>query len=154
MPSVDVPMAIMFAVFLAFFLAVFLYPAWKEGAARLRRLLRPHHPRRGPATGSVEEPMATTFETRRQRLQLNDFDIFILRRLALAGRRGLSRRQLQAELHFSSPLTRKTLASLQERGLVLTIMPLGFASRFRLSARGRDFAVEQGYLPALRKKQD
>jgi hypothetical protein len=150
-PSVDVPMTIMFVVFLVLFLGSFLYPVWKSRAAKLRDLLRSRRASRGPAVGPIEEPLAATFETPRQQLLLNDFDVFILRRLALAGRRGLSRRQLQAELHFSPGLTGKTLASLQERGLIRMVMPLGFASRFCLSARGRDFAVEQGYLPAIRK---
>ncbi len=151
MPSIDVPMTIMFVVFLVFFLGGFLYPAWKSRAAKLRGLLRPRRAPRRPAVGAVDEPLPTTFETPRQRLQLNDFDVFILRRLALAGSWGFSRRQLQAELHFSPGLTRKTLASLQERGLIRVVMPLGFASRFQLSARGRDFAIEQGYLPAIRR---
>ena len=146
--------AILFILFLMFFLAVGIAPSWKRTAAKLRGLLQQCRALRQPGVGTVAapppEPTPTSYETPRQTLQLNDFDIFILRRLAQAGPRGLSRRQLQAALHFAPPLVQSTLAALQERGLVQMAAPLGFARRFRLSARGRDFAVAQGYLPQLR----
>jgi len=149
-PSTDLPTAIMFILFLMLFLAIGIFPAWQRTAARLRTFLRGRRMPIQPDTGAPEGPAATTFDGERQTLLLNDFDIFILRRLAQADGRGLSRRQLQEALHFDPPLLMKTLASLQERGLVEGVVPIGFGGRFRLSARGRHFAAEQGYLPNIR----
>ena len=151
MAPVDRYTAILFIVFLMFFLAVGITPSWTRTAAKLRGLLQRRRALRQPGIGTVEAPAPTTYETPRQTLQLNDFDIFILRRLAQASPRGLSRRQLQAALHFTPPLVQSALAALQERGLVQMAAPIGLARRFRLSARGRDFAVAQGYLPQLRR---
>jgi len=153
-PSADLPMAIMFILFLMLFVAIGIYPAWKRTAVRLRNFLRTREqllrPGVGPLAEPEEEPEPSTFELRRQALQLNDFEIFVLRRLAQAGAGGLSSRQLQAELHFDPPLVRKTLDSLLERGLVQEALPTLLGRRFHLSARGRDFAAGQGYLPEIR----
>ena len=150
MAPVDRYTAILFIVFLMFFLAVGIAPSWTRTAAKLRGLLQQRRALRQPGVAIDVAPTPTTYETSGQALQLNDFDIFILRRLAQAGPRGLSRRQLQAALHFTPTLVPSALAALQERGLVQMAAPIGLARRFRLSARGRDFAVAQGYLPQLR----
>ncbi len=142
MLSADLSTAILFILFLMLFVAIGIFPAWKRTARRLRDLLA-RRAQPGPPAAGAEEG---------ESLRLDDFDIFVLRRLAQAGGQGLSRRQLQAALHFEPLLLGKTLASLQERGLVEVVMPLGFGSRLCLSARGRAFAAREGYLPSIHRR--
>lgn len=151
MPSVDLPMAVLFVLFLMLFVAIGIAPALQRTANRLRDFLNDLGKALEPGDEALGGPMPTSFEGDRQPLLLNDFEIFVLRQLAQADRKGLSARQLQAALHFDPPLLRNTLAALLERGLVEVAMTIGFGSRFRLSARGRDFATEQGYLMGHRE---
>jgi len=141
----------LFLFFLVLFVVLSLYPAWTRTAGRIRRFLQEHeeHPA-GPVVPGGRE--AATFETWQQGVRLSDLELFILWRLAMAGRRGLSRRQLQDELHLAPAVVRANLASLQRRGLVRVIALRGLTFRHGLSERGRQFAVAEGYLPQLRRE--
>lgn len=149
MSDIDRSMALLFIAFLAFFLAAGLLPAWARSVGRLKAAWRSRPPRRrGPGAVAPPPPPATPDHDTTP--LLNDCDSLALLRLAEGGGRGLSRRRLQDALHFDAILTRATLASLLRRGLVQTAPHLGFGRRYRLSARGRDHARAQGYLPATR----
>lgn len=153
MPPLDVPMALLFILFLALFLAVGILPAWKRTAGRIRRLRR-NRPARGPAVPAADPAdgaPATTFEFRHQPLPLTDLELFVLVRLARAGRLGRSARQLQGELHFDRSLLSRTLGALHQRGLVQPTLPTLAGSRYALSAAGREFMDEQGELPQIRR---
>jgi len=151
-PSADLSTAILFILFLMLFVAIGIFPAWKRTAGRLRDLLARRAQPGQLDADAAEVPAPILSGGEGESLRLDDFDIFVLRRLAQAGGQGLSRRQLQAALHFELPLIGKTLASLQQRGLVEVVMPFGFGSRFCLSARGRAFAAGEGYLPSVRRR--
>jgi len=124
-----------------------IYPAWKRTANRVRRLLndQKNQPGSGPLVNSKPLPTITTAKS----LNLNDFEIFIIRQLALSGGQGLSRRQLIEQLHFDPALVKQTLASLVNRGLIGIGLPTLFGLRFTLSAAGHAYAAAQGYFPRI-----
>jgi len=141
----DLPMPILFAIFLLLFVLLGIYPAWKRTATRIRRFLSEQQNQLGlglPDPGSKEPPAATVADSR----DLNDFEVFILRQLAWSGGKGLSRRQLVEQLHFEPALVKQTLASLLDRGLVGIGLPTLFGLRFTLSTAGHAYAVERGYI--------
>jgi hypothetical protein len=149
-PLSDLPMDKLFLFFLVLFVVITLYPAWAKTAGRIRRFYQEHAGRAaGPVVPGGAE--ATTFETWQQGVRLSDLEFFLLWRLAMAGRGGLSRRQLQDDLHLAPAVVRANLASLQERDLVRVTALRGLTFRYGLSEKGRQFAVQEGYLPDIRR---
>lgn len=148
MPLADLTMPVLFAIFLLLFVLIGSYPAWKRTVNRARRLLNDQ--KNQPGTGMPEfnsKPLPTL--TAAKSLNLNDFEIFIIRQLALSGGKGLSRRQLVEQLHFDPALVTQALSSLVDRGLIGIGLPTLFGFRFTLSAAGHAYAIAQGYIPKL-----
>jgi predicted transcriptional regulator len=77
---------------------------------------------------------------------MNDFENIVLRRLAQAGGKALTRKQLSASLLFDKANLNKSLQSLNRRGLVHVKVSRLLGLRFALSETGRRYALEQGYL--------
>jgi len=150
MPIADLPMALMFLIFLLLFVVIGIYPAFQRAGRRLRRFIREHEKLVWSQVEVLSSAQPTSFETPHQVVSLNDFEIFILRRLAQAGGKGLTRRQINADLHFDPVIVKSALAALIERGLVQVALPLPLRLRYGLSPEGREFAIDQGYLPRLR----
>lgn len=149
MPIADLTLALMFVIFLALFVIIGIYPSFKRGASRIRSYIHQQEKQSWTGVEVLKNAQQSSFTTPQQLLRLNDFEIFVLRRLAQAGGKGLTRRQLQDDLHFDPVIIRDALASLSDQGLVQAEFLSLFRIRFGLSVRGREFAVEQGYLPSL-----
>lgn len=148
MPLADLPMPILFAIFLLLFVLLGIYPAWKRTATRFRRFLNEQQNQLGlglPDLGGKEPPAATAPDLQ----DLNEFEVFVIRQLAWSGGKGLSRRQLVEQLHFDRALVKQTLASLLDRGLIGIGLPTLFGLRFTLSTAGHAYAVERGYIPRI-----
>lgn len=147
MPFADLPMPILFAIFLLLFVLLGVYPAWKKTVSRVRRLLNEQHDQAGFEGAEIKarEQLPSTAAS----ANLNDYDIFVIRQLALAGGKGLSRRQLVEQLHVEPALIRRTLASLVERGVLGIGLSRLFGIRYALSAAGHAYAVAQGYIPQI-----
>jgi len=141
----DLTNPVLFAIFLLLFVLLGIYPAWKRTANRVRRLLNDQKNQPEPGVNSKPLPTITAAKS----LNLNDFEIFIVRQLALSGGQGLSRRQLVEQLHFDPALVKRTLASLINRGLIGIGLPTLFGFRFTLSAAGHAYATAQGYFPRI-----
>jgi hypothetical protein len=82
---------------------------------------------------------------------LNDIEIIVLRRIAQAGRKSLSRKQINESLLFGDEVLSKTLKSLYRRGYLNLRMSKFMGPRFILSDTGRRYALEQGYIVQLRE---
>ncbi len=151
MPLSDLPQHILFSIFLLLFVLIGVYPAWKKTAAMLRKVLQKASPAEASDNVQVSTDMADFHAEPYQNSHLNDFEIFVLRRLAQESRKALSRRQINADLHLEAPMLKAALQSLLKRGLIS--MSLGYLSglRFYLSASGRNYAIEQGFIPSISK---
>ena len=152
MPIADLPMALMFLIFLLLFVVIGIYPAFQRGARHLRRFIRERQRQVWSQIEVLSNAQPTSFETPQQAVTLNDFEIFVLRRLAQARGKGLTRLQINADLHFDPVIVKSALASLIERGLVQIALPFLFRLRYGLTSRGEAFAIEQGYLPKLQMR--
>ncbi|TYO99034.1 hypothetical protein EDC39_104158 [Geothermobacter ehrlichii] len=147
MPLFDLPMSILFLLFLWLFILIGFYPAWKRAAAKFRRLREARGKRQKGGPGVAAMPAEDS--AARPSRQLDDFEIIILRRLAQGDGKGLSRRRLIAELHLEPPVVSQALRTLQMRELVVEVRVLPFGTHFMLSRKGHEFAVAQGFIPSI-----
>ncbi len=153
MPFSDLPLSVMVALFLAVFILIGIYPALKRTAERIRKLVHPGAQSKKPVVASLIDVHAEIFKDQPDSRQLNDFEIIVVRRLAQAGDRDLSRKQVNAPLLLGTVVLHKTLKSLHRRGLIHVKVSKLLGQRFSLSETGRHYAIEQGYIIKLHARK-
>lgn len=155
MPLSDMPMRLLVILFLAVFVLIGINPAIQKAAVSLRKLLRSAAQRKeliGTRLDDVHaEVFAEVFAESRSSRQLNDFEIIVIRRLAQAGGKALSRKQLNAPLLLGTAVLQKTLKSLHRRELIHVSISTLLGPKFSLSETGRRYAIEQGYIIHIRE---
>lgn len=145
----ELPMNLLFLLFLVLFVAMGILPAWKRFVGGFRQAMEKWTSAgSGPRVPDAAAPPPAA--ARHAGLEWNDYEYFVFRRIALAGDKGLTRRQLRDQLHLDPQNIERALAALQRQGLVRPAMPRGFAPRYALDEKGRAIAVEEGYQPRLR----
>jgi hypothetical protein len=142
----DMPMRLLVILFLAVFVLIGINPAIQKAAVSLRKLLHSVAQRNGLIGTRLEDVHAEMFAESRTSRQLNDFEIIVIRRLAQAGGKTLSRKQLNAPLLLGTAVLHKTLKSLHRRELIHVRISTLLGQRFTLSETGRRYAAEQGYI--------
>lgn len=149
MPLSDLPQSILFIIFLLLFVLIGVYPTWKKTAALLRNALRKAETQTDSDILQVTSDQASSHTDQHDAAQLNDFEIFILRRLAQDNDKALSRRQINAELHLEPQMLRPALTSLLQRGLIR--LSIGFIGgiRYYLTAAGYNYAIDQGFITSV-----
>ena len=146
MPLNDLPLSLPFILFLLLFVLIGIYPAWKRTLEKIRARLKAAS-RDAPLDLEQDSPRSRRKQVEQfAELQLNDFEILILWQLAQSGTKGLSRKQLRSKLLLEPPVLRKALEALLHRGMVEVTITSFFGLRFYLSKRGRNYAVQQGYI--------
>jgi DNA-binding MarR family transcriptional regulator len=140
-------------LFLTVFVLIGINPALQKVAARLRQLLDSATQRKDPAATRMENVHAELFANQYSSRQLNDFEIFVIRRLAQASDKALSRKQLNETLHLSPGILNKTLKSLHRRKLIKVKMSTLLGPRFALSETGRRYALEEGYIIEVHERK-
>ena len=149
MPFSDLPLAVLVALYLVVFILIGIYPALKRTAERIRKLVYSGAQSKKPVVASIRDVHAEIFTDRPDSRQLNDFEIIVIRRLAQAGDKDLSRKQVNAPLLLGTAILHKTLKSLYRRGLIHVKVSKWLGQRFSLSETGRRYAIEQGYMIKL-----
>ncbi len=149
MPFSELSPAVLFVLFLSAFVLIGVYPAFKRAAAKLRKLQHAAAPSKKPLATLLDNVHAELFAKTPTSGPLNDFEIIVLQRLARAGGKTLSKKQVNAPLHFGAKTLHKALRSLNRRGLVRLKVSLLLGPRFALSEAGRHYAIEQGYILQL-----
>jgi hypothetical protein len=153
MPLSDMPMRLLVILFLAVFVLIGINPAIKKAAVALRKLLHSAAQRKELIGTRREDVHAEMFAESRSSRQLNDFEIIVIRRLAQAGGKPLSRKQLNAPLLLGTTVLHKTLKSLHRRELVHVSISTLLGQRFTLSEAGRRYAIEQGYIINMHERR-
>jgi hypothetical protein len=149
----DMPMRLQVILFLAFFVLIGINPALQKIAVRLRKLLHSAAQRKELVGTRLEDVHAEIFAEPRTSRQLNDFEIIVIRRLAQAGGKALSRKQVNAPLLLGTAILHKTLRSLHSRGLIHVKLSTLLGQRFTLSEAGRRYAIEQGYIINIHERK-
>ncbi len=146
MPFPEVSPAVLFVLFLTVFVLIGIYPAVKRTLRRIRKLLDSAAQANQPMAALLDNIHAELFTSPATAGPLNDFEIIVLRRLARVDSKALSRKQLNASLHFGDKTLQKTLHSLNRRGFIQLKISFLPRPRFALSEAGRAYAIEQGYI--------
>lgn len=153
MPLSDLPLTVLVSLFLTIFVLIGIQPALKRAARKLRRWRSKTAPARKPAVAPLSDVHADLFSEPLPKRPLNDFEIIVIRRLAQASNKALTRKEVNEPLLFGSAILQKTLQSLHRRGLIQVSLSTLFGQRFRLSKTGRSYALEQGYLMKIRSRE-
>lgn len=151
MPLSDMPMRLLVILFLAVFVLIGINPAIQKAAVSLRKLLRSAAQRKELIGTRLDDLHTEVFAESRSSRQLNDFEIIVIRRLAQAGGKALSRKQLNAPLLLGTAVLQKTLKSLHRRELIHVSISTLLGPKFSLSETGRRYAIEQGYIIHIRE---
>ncbi|MDH3544856.1 MAG: hypothetical protein OET55_05220 [Desulfuromonadales bacterium] len=154
MPLSDMPMRLLVILFLAVFVLIGINPAIQKAAVSLRKLLRSAAQRKELIGTRLDDLHAEVFAESRSSRQLNDFEIIVIRRLAQAGGKALSRKQLNAPLLLGTAVLQKTLKSLHRRELIHVRISTLLGPKFTLSETGRRYAIEQGYIIHIREPKE
>ena len=151
MPLSDMPTRLLVILFLAVFVLIGINPAIQKAAVSLRKLLRSAAQRKELIGTRLDDVHAEVFAESRSSRQLNDFEIIVIRRLAQAGGKALSRKQLNAPLLLGTAVLQKTLKSLHRRELIHVRISTLLGPKITLSETGRRYAIEQGYIIHIRE---
>ena len=151
MPLSDMPMRLLVILFLTVFILIGINPAIQKAAVSLRKLLRSAAQRKELIGTRLDDVHEEVFAESRSSRQLNDFEIIVIRRLAQAGGKALSRKQLNAPLLLGTAVLQKTLKSLHRRELIHVRISTLLGPKFTLSETGRQYAIEQGYIIRIRE---
>ena len=153
MPLSDMPMRHLVILFLAVFVLIGINPAIQKAAVSLRKLFSSAAQRKEPIGTRLDDVHAEIFAESRTSRQLNDFEIIVIRRLAQAGGKALSRKQLNAPLLLGTAVLHKTLKSLHRRELIHVRISTLLGQRFTLSETGRRYTIEQGYVINIHERK-
>lgn len=153
MPLSDLPMPLLVALFLTVFVLIGINPALQKVLKQLRKILHSVAQKKKIVGTRPEDVHAEIFSDHRSSRQLNDFEIIVIRRLAQAGGRALSMKELNAPLLLSKAILHKTLRSLNRRSFIHVRISTLLGQRFSLSEEGRRYAVEQGYIINIHERK-
>jgi hypothetical protein len=154
MPLADLPLSLLFLLFLLIFVLIGLYPAWKKSAARIRQILKSLESSPKVDAGTFRTVQTARHSGRRTLSgPLNSYEVLVFRRLARSEREGCSRKQLGADLHLMPANIKQALQSLSRRGLVEFAVTQLLGIRFYLSEKGRIYAIKQDIIPTIRQNR-
>ena len=153
MPLSDIPLSVQVILFLTVFVLIGIYPFIKKSMAQLRKLMDAGDKPQKMFSSLIKDAHQDAFPEHLTSGPLNDFEIIVLRRLAQAGGKAMSRKQINESLLFGDAVLTRTLKSLYRRGYLKLRISKFMGQRFILSESGRRYAVEQGYIVQLRESK-
>lgn len=145
MPN-DLSLEILFLLFLGLFVLLGSSPVLQRLIALVGKFMRGARSSQGKGIQDEQD------ELNRRNWKdspLNDHEIMVLRKIALAGGKGMSRSALVASLYFQPAVVDKILGSLSGKGLIRLLRPYLFGERFLLSPTGQEYAIEHDLVPRV-----
>ena len=153
MPLSDIPLDAQVILFLVIFVLIGIYPFIKKSMAQLRKLMDAADKPQKMFGSLIKDVHQEVFAEQLTSGPLNDFEIIVLRRIAQAGGKSMSRKQINEALLFGDAVLTRTLQSLYRRGYLNLRISKFMGKRFILSESGRRYAMEQGYIVSIRERK-
>ena len=117
MPLSDMPLSAQVVLFLTIFVLIGIYPFIKKSMAQLRKLMDARDKPREMFSSLIKDVHQEMFPEHPTSGPLNDFEIIVLRRIAQAGGKAMSRKQINESLLFGDAVLTRTLKSLYDGGI-------------------------------------
>jgi DNA-binding MarR family transcriptional regulator len=152
-PLSEIPLSAQVILFLTVFVLIGIYPFIKKSMVQLRRLMDAADKPQKMFSSLIKDVHQEAFPEHLTSGPLNDFEIIVLRRIAQAGGKAMSSKQINESLLFGDAVLNRTLKSLYRRGYLNLRISKFLGRRFILSDSGHRFAVEQGYIVSLRERK-
>jgi hypothetical protein len=152
-PLSDIPLSFLVVIFLAIFVLIGIYPAFKRNVLKIRKLLEDKTRSGDPFASMLDDAHAEIFTDYPSSEPMNDFEIIVLRRIAMARGKVLSRKQVNEPLLFGDAVLGKTLRSLYRRRMISLRRSKFIGQRIVLSEAGRRYALEQGYIVQIQDRK-
>jgi len=152
-PLSDIPLTVLVALFLMVFVLIGIHPAIKRVASKIRKLLDEATKSGESFASLLEDAHAEIFSDYPTSEPLNDFEIIVLRRIAQAGGKALSRKQVNEPLLFGDAVLTMTLRSLYRRRMLSVRVSNFLGQSFVLNESGRGYALEQGYIVQVHERK-
>lgn len=149
MPFSDIPVSVLVVLFLTIFVLIGIHPFIQKSMVQLRKFLDAADKPQEMFSSLIKDVHKETFPEHLTMGPLNDFEIIVLRRIAQAGKKPLSSKQINESLLFGDVILTKTLKSLYRRGYLNLRVSTFIGRRFVLSDAGHRYAMEQGYIVQL-----
>ncbi len=140
-------MPLLFILFLSFFVLVGIYPAVQKTLAKILRYLSEARDWRKQ---SVDQAAHFPRSWHNDLPQLDVYESLVLRRLALAGRRGMLLAGLIKVLGVDADIVEQSLASLSAKHLATSAQTFLAGKLYYLTAQGRHYAHQQGFVPTVK----
>ena len=153
MPLSDFPLSAQVILFLVIFVLIGIYPFIKKSMAQLRKLIDAVDNPQKMFASRIKNVHQDVFTEQLTSGPLNDFEVIVLRRIAQAGGKAMSRKQINEPLLFGDAVLTRTLQSLYRRGYLNLRISKFMGKRFILSEPGRRYAMEQGYIVSLKERK-
>jgi hypothetical protein len=152
-PLSDILLSALIALFMSIFGLIGIHPAIKRAAAKIRQLLDEAAKSGESFVSLLEGAHTESFSDYPTSEPLNDFEIIVLRRIAQAGGKTLSRKQVNEPLLFGDAVLTKTLKSLNRRRMISVRISSLLGQRFVLNEAGRRYALEQDYIVQVHERK-
>jgi hypothetical protein len=142
----------LFLIFLLLFLLAGLAPAFQKLFSKIVEYFGSLDTSDGPFRTEVKSDLKEIPARRHDSPTLYEFEAIVMARLSQTGGKGLSLKSLADDLHLDPLFTKKTLVSLGGKGFVRSTRSVVGGRRFSLSAKGREYAIGEGFLPRPRRR--
>lgn len=148
----DLPIPTLFLYFLLMFVLIGLFPVFQRLISRIEKYLRSLAEPEGAGSAGAEGELEGMFAEPQETPELYDFEVIVLTRLARAGGKGLSLKYIADDLHLDPKVVENSLTSLCAKGLVQFAETFVVGRFFYLSGKGREYSIQQGFIPAPRRR--
>ena len=153
MPLPDIPLSFLVLIFLTIFVLIGIQPTFRRTALKIRRLIESKARSGEPFAPLLDNAHSDIFPDSPSHEPMNDFEIIVLRRIAMARGKALSRKQINEQLLFGDAVLDKTLRSLYMRRMIALRISRFLGQRFVLSKAGHHYASEQGYIVQIQDRK-
>lgn len=136
-----------FLIFLMWFVVIGIIPFLEKIYKKILQYLDTLEKRKEASTAGVKIVPPRMPQVPQETLEVYDFEVIVLTRLARAGRKGHTLKHMAGALLLYPSIVEKTLASLGTKGLIGVTRTYVAGNRYHLTRKGRNYLIQHGFIP-------